>query len=358
MRVVWLVGLCLAVTMVAAEVSFEQVALNGRMSVRTALEAATRQTGVRFVGLNQLPRGNDQPYDLTGPVPRLLSRITEATGVLFTRLGVYDWLAVPPQQIAPPPNPSAVLGDLTVVVAGISYALRPGSHLRAELDEPRRLVLDLRVEADADLAAARVYGFDLETLQYIDDSGARHEVMRDQYRAPDWQRRRLGHRCAVPFDPPPEIATTITTFRGDVLTYEQVEPHDFEFEVGEQRQTSADGPVSVQYQGREQVGGLWSVELQVTRAAGLGGEEPWTGAALHAGDGSLVRPKEMTFAPLPSDEEGMVATLQRLTFELPEGVEPGKLWYRVVDRRRPWGRQPFVIGNLPLPEPRVLVRPE
>ena len=342
---------------------FQQVRLQGNFPVGDALQQIAAQTGVRFTGLAGLTAAAPVAWNLDRLLPAALREVATRGRVLLTRTGLYDYLVRPQPEIPPTPGPAAEVGGLTVRVYGRPhYPFGPDGQSYAV---PQRLVVDLHLEADDELAVAAVQRYDVTSLKLVGARGSEQPVLTTLLRPSDPRRRRMGFGISLPFGPPDDTTRTVT-LQGDLWRYQQVEPLGFEIDVAAVGDHVDRGGLTLSFLKASPTGMGWVFDLALTRPVTLGEDEPWLEAAVRGEDRRLYRPSDITFSPLaetparpaketddaPADER--VSTLCRLIVPLPEQVKPARLHLQWVQRRRPWDKVSFTIPNIELPAPRVL----
>ncbi len=338
---------------------FDQVKLAGTVSAPAALAQVAQQTGVRIGGLNTLSSERRFPLQYDGGLAGALRYVSSVTGAIVARVGLYDYLAFAPPAVAPAPGAAASIGDLTIRAAAPVCPIKPGTR---ELDEPRRVVLELRVEADSDMALGSLQRLDLTTVSVMDDTGAKLEPLTALSRPVDWRRRRMGHLQTLAFRLPVARARSATV-RGELLRYEEVTPVLVEFEPQAPSAVVDRAGVKLRLARCQRFGETWAGELTIRRELALGEDEPWVDLAVRGSDQRLYRPRDLALRPADDVEpradgeeraEAASGTACRFDVALPRGVNPTRLVCQVLARRRPWARVPFSLSGLQLPELRLL----
>jgi len=341
-------------TRVAAQGLFERVSVPQPLPLSKLCAEIGRQTGVRLTRL-ALP-GEGAPAEPSaraeGLLGDVLRAVAESTGVRFTRTGAYDWLVVGPLAKLVTALPHGVAGGWRVQVTAVRA---PAPRGLASADEPWRL--DLGLSAGSELAVAAAYEVDLDSLRLFPDQGPPRKLVRAAWREPSPSARRAGWRVSLPFEPP-ATGASVARLGGQMVRYEQVAPVTFQFAAqtpGRQDQ----GEVTASLAAPSRLGDLWVVTLVLGRPAVVGDHQPWIDAALQTADAAVHRPLEPHVEPLaaPDDDEERVWSRHRLAFRLPAGGEPGRLWFQVLDRRRPWARVAFEVTGIPLHEAAPAVAP-
>jgi hypothetical protein len=366
-RGLWLTCLA-AVSAGRAQLPYETVSIDPARPALQALDQITAQTGVRFGRPPALERAAaNAKVAVRGPLPAALRALTAQSGILFTRLGIYDYLAVPPPHLAPRVPPSVTVGQLTVKVLGAQPMVvqgeapgpkRAGSQgggtgplSSVKGDAGRFLRVSVAVEADSDLMLAGFCDIDLDTVRLTPDGGAPLAVRRADTLLPDGPRRRMGYLAELAFDMPGTAVSA--TLSGELTAFQEVTPEGFEFDARHESQSDVDG-VRMVYSPGERLGELWEPTLDVRRPPSLNDDEPWLDVALRTVSGKLWRPRELAIEPLPPDDEDHLLQRCRLSFALPAGETGQRLFVTLARRRQPWARAAFTVAKVALPEARTV----
>lgn len=327
----------------AGEGSFDApLQLTGNLTVAAALDEVSRQTGVRFAGRERWP---DDAAELTvsAPLEPVLATLADRFGLLFTPLGLYDFLVVPAPGYRPRPLTTTMLGEVTAAVTALEYGDQPD-------DGEAPLVATLQLQAPSAIARAALADLDPDSLRLF--AGGEPQPLRvAAYRRPEAMARRLGQGWELPFEPPPADGQ-YAEIRGAFWRYQEVAPLRFELPARrDETATQEDSNVTVTEVAL--LGTVPRLEMTLTRAGSLGEELPWVDLAVRGDDGRPLRPAELSLLELelpPGEGEELRRTTRIRALFPPDTAVDGRTceltWLR---RFRPWDRVEFRLLGLTLP---------
>jgi hypothetical protein len=327
-----------------AQVPSEEIKVQPPLPAAQALAVVTQATAARIAGVGALGPAGQKPVAFDAPLPAALRAVSDATGLLFTRLGPYDWFVIAPPPIPPTATSQALAGPFRVRVANAGAG---------GAGDTAGLALDLTVEADSDRQLASLYDVDLGTVKLTPDGGPAMAVRTSEFRPPAARQRRLGYHARLPFPPAPGgVAATLS---GQLLSFEEVRPLAFRLnpQPGD-RMDQEDA--SLTFQSAERLGRVYDVSLGLERHAALGDEEPWLDVCLSDAAGQRWRPRDLSCLPQPVGAGPDLARhAVRLLFDLPAAAQPRQLDVVLMARRRPWIRTAFTLSGLVLPAAQTMV---